>query len=138
MKKIRKRHLVIKNFKYMFPLLLKKSPQTIVLMVLSAIVDSISSLFNVVMPAKIIEELTGLRNKETLLLYVLIIVLGNLLLNVLSRLSNNFLSYYSSRADFYIDEMLNNKVTKVDYHNIEDPEFIDLLNRAKKGMSQYR
>lgn len=137
MKKISKRHLVIKNFKYMFPLLLKKSPQTLILMLLSAIINSVRSLFNVVMPAKIIEELTGLRNKETLLLYVLIIVIGTLVLNTLSTLSNNLLSYYSSRADFYIDEMLNNKVTKVDYHNIEDPQFIDLLNRAKKGMNQY-
>ena len=137
MSKISKRKLVVKNFKYMFPLLLKKSPQTIILMVLSALVNSARSIFNVVMPAKIIEELTGFRNKETLLLYVLIIVIGTLVLNALSSLSNNSLSYYSSRADFYIDEMLNNKVTKVDYHNIEDPTFIDLLNRAKKGMNQY-
>ena len=72
MTKISKKQLVIKNFKYMFPLLLKKSPQTIILMIVSAIVNSVKSIFNVVMPAKIIEELTGLRNKETLLLYVLI------------------------------------------------------------------
>ena len=135
--KISKRQIVIKNFKYMFPLLLKKSPQTIILMLVSAIVNSFRSLFNVVMPAKIIEELTGFRNQDRLVLYVLIIVIGTLILNALSTLSNNLLSYYSSRADFYIDEMLNNKVTKVDYHNIEDPEFIDLLNRAKKGMNQY-
>ena len=135
--KISKRQIVIKNFKYMFPLLLKKSPQTIILMLVSAIVNSFRSLFNVVMPAKIIEELTGFRNQDRLVLYVLIIVIGTLVLNALSTLSNNLLSYYSSRADFYIDEMLNNKVTKVDYHNIEDPEFIDLLNRAKKGMNQY-
>ena len=31
MSKISKRKLVVKNFKYMFPLLLKKSPQTIIL-----------------------------------------------------------------------------------------------------------
>ncbi len=137
MMKISKSQLVIKNFKYMFPLLLKKSPQTIILMLVSAIVNAAKSLFNVVMPAKIIEELTGNRSTDTLLLYVLIIVLGTLALNALSTLCNNLLSYYSSKADFYIDEMLNNKVTKVDYHNIEDPEFIDLLNRAKKGMNQY-
>lgn len=137
MMKISKRQLVIKNFKYMFPLLLKKSPQTVVLMVVSALVNSIKSLFGVVMPAKIIEELTGARNADVLLLYVLIIVLGTLVLNALSTLFNNLLSYYSSKADFHIDEMLNNKVTKVDYHNIEDPQFIDLLNRAKKGMNQY-
>lgn len=137
MMKISKSQLVIKNFKYMFPLLLKKSPQTIILMLVSAIVNAAKSLFNVVMPAKIIEELTGNRSTDTLLLYVLIIVLGTLVLNALSTLCNNLLSYYSSKADFYIDEMLNNKVTKVDYHNIEDPEFIDLLNRAKKGMNQY-
>lgn len=137
MMKISKSQLVIKNFKYMFPLLLKKSPQTIILMLVSAIVNAAKSLFNVVMPAKIIEELTGNRSADTLLLYVLIIVLGTLVLNALSTLCNNLLSYYSSKADFYIDEMLNNKVTKVDYHNIEDPEFIDLLNRAKKGMNQY-
>lgn len=137
MMKISKSQLVIKNFKYMFPVLLKKSPQTIILMLVSAIVNAAKSLFNVVMPAKIIEELTGNRSTDTLLLYVLIIVLGTLALNALSTLCNNLLSYYSSKADFYIDEMLNNKVTKVDYHNIEDPEFIDLLNRAKKGMNQY-
>lgn len=137
MMKISKSQLVIKNFKYMFPLLLKKSPQTIILMLVSAIVNAAKSLFNVVMPAKIIEELTGNRSTDTLLLCVLIIVLGTLALNALSTLCNNLLSYYSSKADFYIDEMLNNKVTKVDYHNIEDPEFIDLLNRAKKGMNQY-
>ena len=48
MMKISKRQLVIKNFKYMFPLLLKKSPQTVVLMVVSALVNSIKSLFGVV------------------------------------------------------------------------------------------
>ena len=71
--KISKRQIVIKNFKYMFPLLLKKSPQTIILMLVSAIVNSFRSLFNVVMPAKIIEELTGFRNQDRLVLYVLII-----------------------------------------------------------------
>ena len=48
MTKVGKKNLVVKNFKYMFPLLLKKSPQTIILMIVSAFVNSARSIFNVV------------------------------------------------------------------------------------------
>lgn len=137
MKKHKKQNVVIKNIKFILPILLKKSPQTIFIMIINALLSSVLSLLNIIMPAKIIEELIGNRSQEVLLWYVVFYAGGAFVISSVRAIANWAQDYYSNKASLYIDELLSDKITRVDFHNIEDPGFIDLLNRAKKGMNQY-
>lgn len=134
MKKIK---LMFRNFRFFFPLIFKTYPILVVLLVLGALLNSASSFVWILLPKEIIEELTGDKNVEKLIFIVLLFVLLNFVINTLSNITGVISDYYSRKADFKVDKMVNDKVMDVDYFKLEDPEFKDLVSRAKKGMSEY-
>lgn len=129
---------IIKNLKFMLPLFLKKSPLTIVIVVLKAILNAVNRMCYVIFPSLIISELIGGRRIEYLILYVGILVVGNeFLLNFILNILEKINDYLSRKTDFEIDKMYTHKLMEVDYFLIEDPEFVDRMSRAKKGMFEY-
>lgn len=129
--------IILKNIKFMIPLFLKKSPLTLVYMLFSAIIQSIYSFMTMVIPSMIIKELLGDKNTTSLLVLVLVLVVGGRFLMLISQVFNNLISYSARKMDYEIDKMYNDKIMSVDYFNLEDPKFIDMINRAKKGMNDY-
>lgn len=137
MSKKRKKNLVLRNIKFITPLLFKHSPLTIPLMVVSAIIDSIRTLFATILPSMILQELLGSREIRTIVIYILLLSLGQFILQLISIILDGLLNYSTSKADFEIEKIFNDKIMSIDYFNIEDPAFIDKMNRAKKGMDEY-
>jgi len=128
---------VTRNLKFFIPLLLKYNPFSIIIILLPAIFQALSSLMWIIFPAMIVEELMNAKRINVLITIVLTFVLITSLISLLSYLSNYLNRINSTKADFYIQGLFNQKVMNVDYYNIEDPTFLDLMNRAKKAMNEY-
>ena len=131
---------IVKNIKYFIPLLFKLNPFSVIATVISAVIESFRSLMWIYFPKEIIELLTEKTNpnqKEDLIKIVILFLSIQLLINMIVKIISNVQTHYSSVADFKIDQMFNNKVAELDYYCLEDPEFIDKLDLAKKGLSQY-
>ncbi len=137
MSKKRKKNLVLRNIKFITPLLFKYSPLTIPLMIVSAIIVSIRTLLATILPSMILQELLGNREIKTIVIYILLLSLGQFILQLISIILDGLLDYSTSKADFEIEKIFNDKIMSIDYFNIEDPAFIDKMNRAKKGMNEY-
>ena len=129
--------VILKNIKFMIPLFLKKSPITLVFMLLAALSRSLFKIGGMIIPAMLIKELLGEKNIQTIVILVIITVIGGRLLSYIDRIVDSVVSYYARKMDFEIDKMLSDKIMTVDYFNLEDPQFIDMMNRAKKGMNEY-
>lgn len=134
---MRKIKLMFRNFRFFFPLIFKSYPILIILLIFGALLNSASSFLWILLPKEIIEELTGDKDVQRLIFIVLIFVISNFIINILINITGVISDYYSRKADFKVDKMVNDKVMDVDYFKLEDPKFKDLVSKAKKGMSEY-
>ena len=100
--------------------------------VLYQIVNSLIPIVATLMPKCIIDELMGERNVQRLILYVGILAGYTLIATMLS----NYFSWdgFSRRcrvsAEF--DSDLHRLLAEADYERLEDPEFLDMQEKAKK------
>lgn len=133
----KKTSVVIRNIKFMIPLFFRKSKITLFVMLLSAILYSLSNIIGLILPSMILDELIGDKNVNIIILYVAILVISTFLINSLNNIFNHITSYYARKMDIEIDKMFSEKIMNVDYYNLEDPSFVDKMNMAKKGMNNY-
>lgn len=134
---MKKLKLVKRNLQFFIPMLFRLNPWIIVNTILTAVLNSVSQFLWILIPKYIIEELMGNKDIKLLAMWVLILALSNFFVRAIS----NFIQYVnyvnSAKADFAIEDMFSKKIMKVDYFNIEDPEFADRIKRAKEGMNRY-
>lgn len=129
--------LMKRNFKFFVPLMFKTQPLIIFFMIFQALLESLQSLLWVIIPNEIIRELTSEKDVKRIMYLVLILSISIFIISVLSRFISSYNNYCSRKVDFAIDKMTNDKIMKIDYFRIEEPEFKDLVSRAKKGMNEY-
>lgn len=130
-------NLMKKNIKYFFPLLLKITPLTVILIIINSILNSIATILWVFFPKLIVEELTGNKDLKKLSIIVVSFVLSELIINIIINIISNLVDYYTQKANFYIDQLFNNKIATIDYFNVEDPKFSDEVVYAKQCLNNY-
>lgn len=126
-----------RNLKYFIPLLLKISPMSIVIMIVVALINSVSSVAWVVFPKLILDELFYTKDYEKLFIIVILFILIQLICRVLYHIFDSMNYYIIQKADFKIDQLFNKKIAYIDYFHIEDPQFNDELSYAKNCLSEY-
>ena len=126
-----------RNLKYFVPLLLKISPMSLVVMVIVAVVNSISSIAWVIFPKLILDELFYTKDYHKLLIIVITFIVVQFICRVLDNIFNSMNYYIIQKADFKIDKLFNEKIARIDYFHIEDPQFNDELSYAKNCLNQY-
>ena len=100
--------------------------------ILFQFVNSMIPVVATIMPKYIIDELMGAKDVKKLILYVGILVGYTLFATILS----NFFSWdgFSRRckvaAEF--DSDLHRRLSEADFERLEDPEFLDMQEKAKK------
>ncbi len=134
MKKIK---LIKNNLQYFIPLLMKVNPFSVIILIIQTLISSVINIIWVIFPKLILDELLDSQDKNVLVIYVLSFAFGTCLLNIISRLLFSINDYNVSKANFYIDELFNKHVAKMDYFNIESPEFNDELIYAKQCLDSY-
>lgn len=123
------RHVVI-----FFKLAWKTSPAYILVMVLSALTASAKLLLNVILPKLLIDELIGMQNIEILVLFGVLIVLNNVVMQFLTNTFNRYLSVKKEWLSDTMVERLGEKVMNLEYSYLEDPHYLDLKEQAIFGI----
>ncbi len=129
--------LIKKNINYFIPILFKNNPFSVIILIINAILDACAKIIWVVFPALIIEELQGDKDLYKLMTIVVIFAVTLFIIRVVRMILNTIQDYYVTKTNFYIDQLFNEKIARVDYFNIEDPEFNDELSYAKKCLNEY-
>ena len=120
----------IKTLKYFFRLTNKLSTAYIVRSMLASAFKACTPFLNIILPKLIIDELIGTRNIERLVIYVVLLSIGNL---ILKTINNYFIKVMElARTDLLnkMDSYLGEKCIDIDFENIENPGVLDLKERA--------
>lgn len=117
-------------FKYFFKLTNKMSKTYILKSIIASLFKACTPFLNIIFPKLIIDELLGARSIKLLVLYVGILTVGNLLLKIINVYFIKVMEL--SRTDLFnkMDSYLGERCVDMDFENIENPEILDLKERA--------
>lgn len=124
-----------KSMMLLLKLIAKNDPLYIVLIILNAIIPAINTIVNVFVPMIFINQLTNPREFPYFVKLILIIVLAKFILTTLSRIF--------SMKEFVRRMAINNstsfeigkKAMDLTYQNIENPNVLDLKERANAALN---
>lgn len=120
----------IKTLKYFFKLTNRISKTYIVKSMLASIFKACTPFLNIILPKLIIDELLSGKDMKMLIVYIGVLTIGNLLLKIIN---NHFIRIMElARTDLFnkMDSYLGEKCVDMDFENIENPEVLDLKERA--------
>ncbi|QUH18583.1 ABC transporter ATP-binding protein [Alkaliphilus sp. B6464] len=120
----------IKTLKYFFKLTNRISKTYILKSILASVFKAWTPFLNIIIPKLIIDELLGGKSIKRLIIYVVVLTIGNLLLKIIN---NHFIRIMElARIDLFnkMDSYLGEKCVDMDFENIENPEVLDLKERA--------
>lgn len=121
----------LKILRYFLKLTWKLKPSYIPTVLLSAVIKAITPFINIVIPKFIIDELMGDQSMETISLYIGILVCGNLLLRIINKFFEALQEINISKMFAEFDNYLGVKCMNMDFEFVENPEILDLKERAR-------
>ncbi|MBO2516590.1 MAG: ABC transporter ATP-binding protein [Clostridiales bacterium] len=128
--------------KELFPAAAKKFPAFFPLEGLKTLTDVLMPFLGIFLSPLIIDELVSLvksgeRRFDKLIMYAAVLILGEMILTVINRLSANRLSKYQERLDNYFVSRTSEHSMGLDFQLTEDKKALDQLEKANTGMSWY-
>lgn len=106
------------------------SNRYIPLLVVSSIFKAIAPFVNIIMPKFIIDELMGQKRIEQFVLYVAIIILGNGLFELINRFFDTKVDVANMALINGFELYMGKHIMNMDFESIEDPEVLDLKEKA--------
>lgn len=133
MKKAENKELLKKDFNiliHFFKLAHKISKTYIPILLFSAVFKGAVPFINVIMPKYIIDELIGLKRVDVLAKYVIFTIIINFILSMVNRFFDNVVKVKNEEIMAGFDLLIGEKIVNMDFEKIEDPEILDLKERA--------
>ena len=121
-----------KSFLFLLKLIWKSNKKYIFYAATFQLVTALVPLLSVIMPKYIIDELTGQQRQEYLLLYVGILVLTNFVGMVLLSFLCGAMFTSKNKVLNDFQGMMAEKLITCDFESLEDPEFLDIKEKAHK------
>ena len=121
----------------LFPIAAKRFPFFYPLMACKTLLDVLMPFLGVWLTPLIVDELTGARDVQKLILYAALLVGGECILTVLRQLAVTRLNKYNERLDNYFEMCTGAHTMQLDYQLTEDKEALDQLEKANTGMGWY-
>ena len=106
------------------------SPAYMLLLLLQSVAGAAKTLLNVILPMFLVNELTGEKVVERLVLYALLIVVNNVGMTFLDNLLNRFCSVLKEKSSNEMLKLMSEKVMNLEYSYLENPKYLDLKERA--------
>lgn len=108
----------------------KTSKSYIPTLLLSSLFKSITPFLSIIVPKYIIDELLNKQRKEVFIILIAILILGNFFLNIINRLFNSLVKVKNEEFMYKFNGIIGEKIVDMDFENTEDPEVLDLKERA--------
>lgn len=120
----------VKCFKMFFSLSWKLCPSYIITLITSTLLSSGQIWANIILPKFLIDELTGERSIEMLILWGALIVSSNLLFGFLNNTMKEITSVQNVEVKEIFDRAFSEKIMKVEFSYLENPYYLDLKEKA--------
>ena len=119
-------------------ILYQLSPRMMAVSEIGAIFRSFTPFVNIYMSAKIIDELAGARSVKTLITYVLITIIANLVITLINQVANQIMRREEKLLPEKISYMLSRVGLEMDYQNVENVRVRVLRNRIEEAQNSGR
>ena len=120
----------MKKMVHFIKLAWKVSPVNMLLLFVKSVVGAAKTLLNVVLPMFLVNELTGNKDTELLILYAGFIVLNNVGMTFLDSVLQRFCSVLESKTKEGMMKLMSEKIMNLEYSYLENPKYLDLKERA--------
>lgn len=108
----------------------KISKAYIPILIVSSIFKALTPFINIIMPKYIIDELIGQKRIQIFIVLVLITIVGNFILNAVNRWLDTITSIKNIEVVNGFKLLMGKKMMEMDFENVENPEVLDLKERA--------
>ncbi len=122
--------VVMKKLIHFIKLAWAVSPSYILLLVADSACNVAKTLLNLILPMYLVNELTGQRNVEKLVLYAGLIVLNNVAMALLSNAFQRFKEVQSTKTSEGMVRLMSEKIMNLEFSYLENPKYLDLKERA--------
>lgn len=125
----------MKKLASFFRLVWKVSPSYILILVMQALVSGAKLMLNVILPKFLVDELTGARDVQMLLLFGALIILNNVGMTLLENTFKRFVEIKETYVRNAMNKKMAEKIMNLEYSYLEDPYYLDLKERAVFAIS---
>lgn len=135
--KITKSKVITSVIKLFYGITWKLRKRIFFLSLIDILTSSIRPFANILLSRQLINELTGSRDIDKIVLYTGLIVGFNLIFSLISTVLYHSYSRSRTYLDKKFDEILIKKIMEIDFEHTEDPEVLNQIEKAKNGLSWY-
>ncbi|KAB3530271.1 ABC transporter ATP-binding protein [Alkaliphilus serpentinus] len=96
----------------------------------SSLFKSAAPFINIILPKFIIDELMGQQRTEVFVQLIALIILGNFIFNIINKWFEMRVQVVNEELIYGLDLVISEKIADMDFQNIEDPEILNLRERA--------
>lgn len=100
------------------------------ILILSSFFKSVSPFLNIIIPKFIIDELLNKQRTEVFVLLIALLIGGNFVFNIINKFFDYLIAVKNIEVIDGFYDIINAKVVDMDFENVEDPEVLDLKERA--------
>ncbi|MBQ7636390.1 MAG: ABC transporter ATP-binding protein [Lachnospiraceae bacterium] len=108
----------------------KTAPGYMLVMVLSAVFKTVQVLLNVYLPKLLIDELTGSKDVNTIIMYLAFIIANVVGMQLITNTINRYIAVKREKVALYMRRAMSKKIMNISYSYLEDPYYLDLKERA--------
>lgn len=120
----------IEVLKYFLKLSRSISKSYLPVLILSSFFKSAAPFLNIIVPKFIIDELLNKQRSEVFVILILLLILGNFAFNIINKFFDGLVTVKNEEIINGFYNIINEKVVDMDFENVEDPEILDLKERA--------
>lgn len=115
----------------------KISKSYITLVIVKGFLKAILPFFSILIPKYIIDEFLGQQRVEYIGVMVIILISGNFLFNLLNNWLERILEIKKEHINIVFETQISERVATIDYQYLEDPDVLDLKERAFFAIYNY-
>lgn len=130
-------YVALKAIRYFIPLAWRIKKKYFIFMTINLISDMLHPFVDLILIPLIMDELLNEKRLELLIIYVIVLVVGDALLGRISVYSSSVANVYDTLFDNYINTMLTKRTMEMDFALTENKEALDQMEKAKEGISWY-
>ena len=106
------------------------SPAYVILLFVQSVLSAAKNLCNVILPMFLVNELTGDKIPERLILFAALIVANNVGMTLIDNVFNRVTSVLREKSSNGMMKLMSEKVMNLEYSYLENPTYLDLKERA--------
>lgn len=100
------------------------------LLIVTAVFGSVAPFLAIIMPKYIIDELLGEKRVKWFVCYVLLLILGNFVINIMNQILSCKMELARIKLNNGFQLHLGEHIMNMDYENLEDPKILDMKEQA--------